>query len=291
MESRTVQVGDNIQGQNYNFPITLIDSQGIHASTYIIIPQDNKWPVQSYHFLQVPAMTEGTKCELFATTYQYGRVKSLEKIYTTGPTTLKDLKVEAINRNINISDRYHVICKSIQNELPSLEWQKQNILDMSNRDLVSKEELDLVNSYGSYSFSSMNNDLRYHPNQEAPINRTIDKMQPLDKDIIVFRGINRFNFLPLNIGEIFDSYGYLSTSMSATLITEGACQLNEGAVMKIRVSKGTKCIYLPSTERELLFSHGIKLQLIDVFYNSLYCPKDDNFATNKNVVLFDFIME
>ena len=233
---------------------------------------------------------ESNRCYLFAGTYSYGHVISINKIHTTGPDTLEDLHLEAINRNINVSYPFNMICNSIQNELPSLEWQKQNIWDMSDRNLVTKEELELINNYGNYSFSEMNEDLRRYPNQDALMNRTISKMLPIDKDIVVFRYIDTFKFLPLEIGQTFESYGYLSTSISAGLITEGACESNEGAVMRIHVSRGTKCIYLPGRERELIFSHGISLQLINVTYNKFYCLKNGKFSTDNDIILYDFVM-
>jgi hypothetical protein len=233
---------------------------------------------------------ENNKCDLFITTYDYGKIESEDDLFTNGINTLEDLHLEAINRNINISYPFHVICTSIQNEFPSLEWQKQNMLYMSDRDLVSEEELESVRSYGSYSFTTMNGILRKYPDREALLNVTIDKMNPLDKDIVVFRYIKLFNFLPLTIGETFDSYGYLSTSISAAGITGAACSYKKVAVMRIHVPKGKKCIYLPGSEKELLFSHGISLQLLNIQHNNFYCFKKDKFSTDNNIVLYDFIM-
>lgn len=52
MTSRPIQIGDIaqvvIENQSYNIPIDLIDSQGIHASSHTIVPQDNTWQVQDY---------------------------------------------------------------------------------------------------------------------------------------------------------------------------------------------------------------------------------------------------
>lgn len=52
MSQRTIQVGDTaqitIQGQSYNSPIASIDSLGIHAGSYIIVPQGTTWQVQGY---------------------------------------------------------------------------------------------------------------------------------------------------------------------------------------------------------------------------------------------------
>jgi hypothetical protein len=232
---------------------------------------------------------EDIECELFASTFNYGNISSEDDIYASGPDNLKDLQFEAINRNINISYPFHIICNSIKNELPSIDWQTRNLLDMSNPNLVSREELNDVNNYGNYSYNSMNEYLRINPNKKAPINDIIAKMKPLDKDIIVFRYIKKFDFLP-PIGEIFKSYGYLSTTMSASLITKTQCKPNKGAVMRIHVPKGTKCIYLPGNERELLFSHGIELKLINISHNKFYCFSNNEFTSNNNIVLFDLIM-
>lgn len=235
-------------------------------------------------------LTDTNECDLYAGTFNYGYIDSFDDIYETGPDSLKDLKYEAINRGINISDSFSVICKHIKNELPSLNWQKQNIFDMSNQELVSEKEFKDVNDYGSYTFRTMNENLRKFPDRQAPINQTINKMQPLEKDIIVFRSVDKSEFLPLNVGDIFNSYGYLSTSMSSTLITKVRCSSNKGAVMKIRVPRGKKCIFLPGKEYELLFPHNIQLQLINVHYNKFYCFKNDEFNTDNNVVIFEFIM-
>lgn len=118
MEPRTIQVGDivqvTVQGQSYNFTIDMIDSQGIHASSYLIISQGNTWQVQNYPFphtiaffpgvvpTPVPSIIEGpltldTNCKLFAGTYEYGRVTPENRIHYVGIKTLKDLHLEAIN--------------------------------------------------------------------------------------------------------------------------------------------------------------------------------------------------
>jgi hypothetical protein len=222
------------------------------------------------------------ECLLFARTRKYGFIENEKDIFFSGTD---DLYHEVINRNINTSYPLHVICNSIKNEIPSIEWQKQNLLDMSNRDLVSLNELKDVSSYSAYEYEWMNEELRFNPNIDASINTTINKMQGLDKDIVVFRHIKTYDYLRINLGGIFNSYGYLSTTMSGELITKTACTEN-GAVMRIHVSKGTKCIYIPGYEKELLFPHGIQLQLVKVSYNSFYCSGN----TDNNIIVYDFVM-
>lgn len=78
--------------------------------------------------------------------------------------------------------------------------------------------------------------------------------------------------------------------MSSKLVTGVLCGLNSGAMMRIKVPQGKKCIVLPGNEYELLFPHDIQLQLIDILYNKFYCIQKDEFTTDNNIVIFDFIM-
>jgi hypothetical protein len=52
MAQRTIKVGDiaqiTVQGHTYNFPITNIDSRGIHTPSYLIISKGNIWQVSEY---------------------------------------------------------------------------------------------------------------------------------------------------------------------------------------------------------------------------------------------------
>lgn len=60
-----------VQGQAYNFPITRIDSQGIHAGSYLIVPQGISWQVQEYalphtvSFHPAPTEEKAPSLELF----------------------------------------------------------------------------------------------------------------------------------------------------------------------------------------------------------------------------------
>jgi hypothetical protein len=157
---------------------------------------------------------------------------------------------------------------------------------MSNRELISEEELEAVNRYVSYGFSTMNRTLRNYLGSEAPIN----KMLPLDKNIIAFRYIREYKFLPLDIGDIFESNGYLSTTISGKWMTKAVCESNQGVVMRIHFSKGTKCIYVPGHEYELLFAHGVKLQLMGIYKNSFYCLSNNQLTTNNNIVVYEFVI-
>ena len=100
MAQRPVQVGDIVQirvdGQNYHFPITSVDSQGIHASSYLIIPQNDIWQVQGYplphtvSFFPAPIQEETTQPPVYAIYSRTGprrilmllKPRSREVVYT-----------------------------------------------------------------------------------------------------------------------------------------------------------------------------------------------------------------
>ena len=146
---------------------------------------------------------------------------------------------------------------------------------MANRDLVSPKEFKLIESYWSYGFEPMNNELRYG-SLSAPLNNIISRLPPLDKDITVFRYVHKYNYLPTDIGKIFTSTGYLSTTMGAFLTSKAICtskiqRKKQMAIVKINVPKGTRAIYIPSNEKELLFSHNIQLKLTDYDVGKFVC--------------------
>lgn len=226
---------------------------------------------------------------LYATTFEWGRVESKQHIYATEMQSIQELRREAINRNIDIDDSPDLIYDAIRNQVPSIEWQMQNILDMSNRTIVSEEEFLMADSYGSYGFSTMNLYLRNLPDSKAPLNATIDKLTPLEKDIVVYRFVKKFDYLPRAKGSMFTSDGYLSTSICAAAISAAACG-EGGAVMRIYVPHGKKCIYFPGREKELLFPHHIELELLVDVSHGFYCSSKGGFVLNDRIPVYDFIM-
>ena len=215
------------------------------------------------------------ECELWIGTFDFGYQLNPENYFTEGISDLPDLYIEAIRRNISIDLSPEEICELIKDQTPSLEWQRQVLIDLANRDLVSPKEFKLIESYWSYGFEPMNNELRYG-SLSAPLNNIISRLPPLDKDITVFRYVHKYNYLPTDIGKIFTSTGYLSTTMGAFLTSKAICtskiqRKKQMAIVKINVPKGTRAIYIPSNEKELLFSHNIQLKLTDYDVGKFVC--------------------
>ncbi len=133
----------------------------------------------------------------------------------------------------------------------------------------------------------MNGALRSNPDGPAPLNNIIASMPPLDKDIVVFRYIYNDQFLPKEIGSTFQSLGYFSTTMNPVLTASRVCFMKTRgspvkdptkevvAVMRIHVMKGTRAIYIPGGEYELIFAHNIELQLVSYKTGKFLCAHED----------------
>ncbi len=124
----------------------------------------------------------------------------------------------------------------------------------------------------------MNTYLRSYPDKPALINDMIETMIPLDKDIVVFRKVNNISFLPKTPQE-FISNGYLSTTLDASGDYFSKCKRKKFAVMRIKVPKGIKAIWVPSHEYELIFSHGITMRLNKISDQEMVCFKEDDFRS------------
>ena len=237
-------------------------------------------------------------CEIWVGTFQYGRVKKDKHTYTTGLYKLIDLYLQAIRRNIDIDLGEEKICEIIGTQTPTLEWQRQILMELSDQNIVTEEELDLIRSYGSYGFSGMNNYLRRNPTSKAPINDIISRLSPLSNDIVVFRYVRKYAYLPTDIGKIFTSQGYLSTTMDAAMTTGIICDhmknaesIKDGAIMQINVPTGARAIYLSGHEKELLFPHNAQLKLINYTKGKFICePKNDVCVIVNDVPFFTFEM-
>ena len=100
---RTIQVGDlaliSVGNQQFSFPITSIDSSGIHTYEYIIIPVNNQWQVQGYplphtvSFHQAPARS------------------SFTGITELNWDILLDLDYQALARTCQVNKKINKICQ------------------------------------------------------------------------------------------------------------------------------------------------------------------------------------
>ena len=243
-------------------------------------------------------MEEKANCKIWVTTFQYGSVKNEKDTFTTGIYELVDLYLQAIRRNIDIDLGEDKICELIKLQTPSLEWQRRVLIEISDKDIVSEDDLELILSYKNYGYSRMNRQLRRIPIDKAPINDIISKLSPLPNDIVVFRYVNKHDYLPTDIGKIFISQGYLSTTMDVVMTTGIICDnipngesIKKGAIMQINVPKGARAIYLSGDEKELLFSHNTQLKLINYTKGKFICElKDDVCVIVNDVPFFTFEM-
>lgn len=223
---------------------------------------ENEFPI---YFLQIGYSTFGS-----GTTY----------VLTTNK---EDMYLEAINRglDINLPER-ELYLKLIPN-LPNFNWQRSMILWYSKLDF--KSERRLVESYVSHGYENMNMKLRSNPLSPAPINDIIAKSIPLRQDVTVYRIIKENDKMRVpDFGE-FVSYGYLSTSFMLTSLMKEIYKSNK-SLMIIKVPKGTKCIYIPSHELELLFSHNIKLNITSKIKENIVYQIDKGEIKNKLVTIY-----
>jgi hypothetical protein len=221
---------------------------------------------------------EKSYCSWYVSTFQFGNVNKKEDTNISKIRDISDLYLHAIGRGVDIDQSTEEICKQIKDQLPTLEWQLNNMIEISNKELVSEEELNIISSYKSYGYESMNNNLRYNKNAESPINDIISRTKGLDKDIIVFRivDIRRLpkEFINLQILDIYNQKGYFSTTIDVMMMAESVCKdPKKSILMKIYVPKNKKAIYFPS-EGELLFPHDINLQLISKNVGKYVCNKN-----------------
>lgn len=171
---------------------------------------------------------------------------------------LDELYLSAHMSGIEIILSPDEIYNKLKVQLPTIEWQKQNMTITST---IDKEDKKLINRYIDYDSISMNNDLRKNPSKNAKLNDVINITNDLEKDIIVFRSISKPTEKIPKSG-IFKSYGYLSTSFNPYLYSETIQKKPNAQILKIYIPKGKKAIYIPSHEYELIFPHNIELEIM-----------------------------
>lgn len=148
------------------------------------------------------------------------------------------------------------LCDTFSSILPSGEWTTGNIIASSE---FSDDIKKLINSYTNYSYDTINSALRGGRGQPI-LNDAIDSLPPLEHDIYVMRQITNRVKLP-DQGD-FLSKGYLSTSINYASYLKQPRKFTYKSYMKIFVPAGTKALYIPGHERELIFKHNIILTIL-----------------------------
>lgn len=142
-------------------------------------------------------------------------------------------------------------------QLPSLEWQKQNLYETS---ALTPDEKALLSTYGTVGFMAVNDEAKDH--NKAPLNDIINKLSPLTTDSILYGIVLDPMTLPTVSGTNLISHGYLTLYMNPTAVHSNAAMKQGAAILKVKVPKGKKAVYYPYIfERELLFPHLTTLVL------------------------------
>ena len=207
--------------------------------------------------------------------------KYIEVIPTPEIKTLINYEVFSELYNKRITNIIRDGCYTLQQTVPSLEWQKSMINFLFN--LKHRQRAIIFMYIGGY-YKKMNNELRINPNSHAHLNPIINDAVPLPNDIIVLRYSTEYN-LP-ETGTEIEYTGYLSTSFAGLYVIPKPCEYNM-ILFRIHVPKDCKCLYIPSYEYELIFPHKTKLKIISKTTEKIICKIDDTNVSYKEKNIID----
>lgn len=209
-----------------------------------------------------------------------------------------EIRIAGFNRGIDNTMPISLICNEIKKQCPSIEWQTQMI---EQAVYLDKAEKDKIESYMSYGFYSMNLRLRKRWTEYSSdllINSAIQKMPPLEKDIIIYRSMNDINE---ELGDI-EYLGYLSTSFNVNYVAKLAIEdiitleklksTNKQIILRIRVPAKFKCLYIPSQEVEIILPHLTKLRILQKYIKTYtYRKRDGQFNyISRDILTYDCIV-
>jgi hypothetical protein len=219
---------------------------------------------------KVQAIEPSLPCDVAYTTYSWGGV-SKDSHMRKRLWKPCNLYIEALNRRIDISSPINQICQNIQNHLPDVEWEKRQLFWFTK---LSNDEQGLITSYVSYGFENMNTSLRNGWSYEAPINAIIAKSEPLPNDVTVYRYTSDAESYTKPDQEV-TLKGYLSVSFSASHVVKAAFSGKKYSIMRIFIPKGTRCVFIPSDEYELILPHNTTLMIHSKIKETFYSDPVD----------------
>lgn len=186
--------------------------------------------------------------------------------------TSKRIYAEIFNRGIKIISDNETLLESLYHTLPSIEWQIKQLEWRNSLPYVERNE---IRKYTGNEYRDINKNLRALKPSFPVLNPIIFKSPEIDRDIIVFRVINKDFMLPSN--SLFISLGYLSTTLSLTEYGEVPV-IGESIIMRIKIPKGKKAIYYPdSEEHELIFPHNVLLHLSEIKMITYFFPSNKKY--------------
>lgn len=176
----------------------------------------------------------------------------------------KSIRKELSIRGVPSDGSFDEICDIYKSLIPSIEYQKENLLWRARQ---SKEFNKYLADYINYGSESINEMLRRGESDRASIefNETLLKAPGVDKDLFLYRVTSEFP-MP-DIGGRFTSLGFMSTSISSNMVVNN----DREYILKIFVPKGSPMIWYPSHEKEYLLPHGMIFEVVDkkkVLYNT-----------------------
>jgi hypothetical protein len=179
----------------------------------------------------------------------------------------EELRITASLNGLSLEEDDATLCATLQERMPGFAGLRRQILWLFTE--IAEEDRQLVLDYQNYDFIGINRALRSNPLGEARINDIIAQAPPLERDIVVYRSVERKLKLP-EAGTVFRSYGYLSTSLKPVI--DRLCKNPKmRRVLLILVPAGTRCIFLPGYEHELIFAHNIRLLVLGCEETPILC--------------------
>jgi len=181
------------------------------------------------------------------------------------PTDLSDIGRDASE---TLADRFTpMLAKLLGAPVASIPVVGSNVIS----DIAEQAMYLALHYYTKSGYRRINEATRYNstPDREVvdhirAIDDAFDKVDPLDKELFVYRGVSSSTLQKLQTGKVFQDDGFASTTLNPGVALEW-----KEVVMQIHVAKGQKVIPLEqitgsSSEYEMLLPRGTQYRVIGV---------------------------
>lgn len=193
-------------------------------------------------------------------TMNYLDTESGTQIFSLGLAE-KELRKECSLRGI-VADSIDDLYAELLKEIPDIHWQEMNVLWCEQ--YLDDGHRGELQSYLNYGYRSVNDRLRNGDSiEDYPLQQAFGAMPPLPWDIVCYRySKNVKKYLNTEPGAVTTLKGFLSTSMMASFVFERIKEHKEIEVLKIHIPAGSQCIFVISSEYEILLPHGTKVEFL-----------------------------
>lgn len=186
----------------------------------------------------------------------------------------RDFSMETLNRRLDLH------CELLQSVIPSLQWQGEMLLWYTH---VNDEYKHLVEKYTTFGSFQINQALIKHPDAAAPLNDLIGTAIPLPHDIVVYRFVQSV----LNLAGVYEIHGYCSTTFRATFAIKSIAK--GGTLFRILIPAGSKCLFIPGDEFELIFPHQTRLNILKSSVET-FVYVDCGSSKHTDLLVYDTVM-